>query len=196
MRYTCLKKGRSPCGERGLKCVFGFQMLTVSASLPVRGAWIEISGVAVPGAGSGRSPCGERGLKFLTSCANRPTLPSLPVRGAWIEIRCATALFHALDCRSPCGERGLKSVRRIQHHRREGRSPCGERGLKSLFFCRCGCPLTSLPVRGAWIEIVKRKRRRLRRSPSLPVRGAWIEIAIAGTTCWSPPVAPRAGSVD
>ena len=53
----------------------------------------------------------------------------------------------------------------------------------------------SLPVRGAWIEIV-RSAPMPTRSQSLPVRGAWIEIASRsmGQTFWS--VAPRAGSVD
>ena len=54
-----------------------------------------------------------------------------------------------------------------------GRSPCGERGLK-------------------W----EQRRAAMEKKRSLPVRGAWIEIIRAyphGTTC---PVAPRAGSVD
>ena len=35
----------------------------------------------------------------------------------------------------------------------------------------------SLPVRGAWIEIIHSPRGEAR-GPSLPVRGAWIEIII------------------
>ena len=35
---------------------------------------------------------------------------------------------------------------------------------------------TSLPVRGAWVEIFTR-RARLSRLQSLPVRGAWVEMA-------------------
>ena len=55
-------------------------------SLPVRGAWIEIS----------------------TALMVRARCKSLPVRGAWIEI-CRTFLSSAVVCcRSPCGERGLK----------------------------------------------------------------------------------------
>ena len=79
--------------------------------------------------------------------------------------------------------------------------------------------ISSLPVRGAWIEMERICSSSFQmvhgRSPcgerglkyvvdfsldigevSLPVRGAWIEIIRAyphGTTC---PVAPRAGSVD
>ena len=77
-----------------------------------------------------RSPCGERGLKL------RPDGQSHQ------EVR-----------RSPCGERGLKSseVSAPGEHRR--RSPCGERGLKSRAACTGRTSRTSLPVRGAWVEI-------------------------------------------
>ena len=34
--------GRSPCGERGLKCQYGRTVAASAASLPVRGAWIEM----------------------------------------------------------------------------------------------------------------------------------------------------------
>ena len=79
-----------------------------------------------------RSPCGERGLKLPVSA------------GSASGTR-----------RSPCGERGLKFfVRVTEVETVDGRSPCGERGLKSTHpttFCR---RLPSLPVRGAWIEIL------------------------------------------
>ena len=59
-----VKFGRSPCGERGLKSKSSWATRRKEKSLPVRGAWIEIT----PGSGKsrksgGRSPCGERGLK-------------------------------------------------------------------------------------------------------------------------------------
>ena len=38
---------RSPCGERGLKCFLGDGTALPCRSLPVRGAWIEISSVAM-----------------------------------------------------------------------------------------------------------------------------------------------------
>ena len=57
-------QGRSPCGERGLKSSPRRLTPLTSASLPVRGAWIEIQVIVTPNA-------------FCTS---------LPVRGAWIEI--------------------------------------------------------------------------------------------------------------
>ena len=57
-------------------------------SLPVRGAWIEIS---CPAAYAvrwwGRSPCGERGLKSAVRRRVGLLVVSLPVRGAWIEIK-------------------------------------------------------------------------------------------------------------
>ena len=34
------------------------------------------------------------------------------------------------------------------------RSPCGERGLKYVLFLLIAEEVTSLPVRGAWIEIL------------------------------------------
>ena len=56
---------RSPCGERGLKCHSAASFVpSARVSLPVRGAWIEISG----------GWCAAGGFS------------SLPVRGAWIEI--------------------------------------------------------------------------------------------------------------
>ena len=79
-----------------------------------------------------------------------------------------------------------------------GRSPCGERGLKYFVVREVLIQAPSLPVRGAWIEILRaylngeflRRRspcgerglkslfsgRERRKSRSLPVRGAWIEI--------------------
>ena len=77
----------------------------------------------------------------------------------------------------------------------------------------------SLPVRGAWIEIIAEPLRGVEQVRSLPVRGAWIEIGInsvdsIGKVRRSPCgerglkfkdatgqdtaalVAPRAGSVD
>ena len=76
-----------------------------------------------------------------------------------------------------------------------GRSPCGERGLKLIVLHRPCTSGASLPVRGAWIEIMLFPPVVVT-TTSLPVRGAWIEIVIVerhqGTLC----VAPRAGSVD
>ena len=53
----------------------------------------------------------------------------------------------------------------------------------------------SLPVRGAWIEIETQLNTAFR-SASLPVRGAWIEIPLITVVGAKYNVAPRAGSVD
>ena len=143
---------RSPCGERGLKLLYARAARHGKASLPVRGAWIEIgTHCADSGGGSGRSPCGERGLKSLDSC-----------------------LIFDKNRRSPCGERGLKSdgVVIVGGHP-ACRSPCGERGLKYQVLMCLFAHRQSLPVRGAWIEI-------------LPVQDEPITATVA----------PRAGSVD
>ena len=104
------------------------------ASLPVRGAWIEIVVVGInPLRGVGRSPCGERGLK----CQNRPRRGrfcwSLPVRGAWIEIRDAPQRVSAGSASLPVRGAWIEMQ--------------AVRGTRRV--------LPSLPVRGAWIEIVK-----------------------------------------
>ena len=108
--------------------------MIAKVSLPVRGAWIEITRSARPrGSHFGRSPCGERGLK----------LRSLP-------------RLHVCQRRSPCGERGLKyAANHISVLCAVGRSPCGERGLKFPTSSRKQGGAESLPVRGAWIEIAQ-----------------------------------------
>ena len=42
-RKATKDKSRSPCGERGLKCGRDALSSARSASLPVRGAWVEIT---------------------------------------------------------------------------------------------------------------------------------------------------------
>ena len=63
-------------------------LLSCDASLPVRGAWIEI--------------VGQKMLCRLSA--------SLPVRGAWIEIAASKYNRGRAESRSPCGERGLKFI--------------------------------------------------------------------------------------
>ena len=53
----------------------------------------------------------------------------------------------------------------------------------------------SLPVRGAWIEIL-RFTHYDSSEMSLPVRGAWIEMMAGAAGQKAQFVAPRAGSVD
>ena len=55
--------------------------------------------------------------------------------------------------RSPYGERGLKLNLEGETELVNGRSPYGERGLKLLIRQPCSHVTTSLPLRGAWIEI-------------------------------------------
>mgnify|MGYP007032425004 FL=1 len=101
---------RSPSGERGLKFIPTNQIKKPEKSLPIRGAWIEIScvalllnhatsrspsgerGLKLDGEGmanlltGSRSPSGERGLKCENPDFGRADGESLPIRGAWIEI--------------------------------------------------------------------------------------------------------------
>ena len=67
----------------------------------------------------------------------------------------------------------MKYLQRHEQHPAAGRSPCGERGLKYYLEHNIVCVITSLPVRGAWIEI----------------RDVEVKIRLLL-------VAPRAGSVD
>ena len=99
----------------------------------------------------------------------------------------------------------------------ERRSPRGERGLKLFCSMLSSFIFSSLPPRGAWIEIMKPwKAERICESLpprgawieilslnpepldllSLPPRGAWIEIYPVGSIYMSVNVAPPAGSVD
>ena len=106
---------------------------TMAGSLPSRGAWIEIGGEPV--IVSGREA-------------------SLPSRGAWIEILTSRGVAAIRDCRSPHGERGLKLPLVVKVlPLAPGRSPHGERGLKLGAVSSLVGQLTSLPSRGAWIEI-------------------------------------------
>ena len=78
---------RSPHGERGLKYKIILLKDFLVASLPTRGAWIEI----IPSAERAtdyysRSPHGERGLKCIVTILTVFLAASLPTRGAWIEI--------------------------------------------------------------------------------------------------------------
>ena len=168
------------------------------SSLPVRGAWIEI----------GRD-----------SEALRRAGWSLPVRGAWIEIITAKRGRKREKRRSPCGERGLKYACYLQPAEHLGRSPCGERGLKSLLAavissalpCRSPCgerglkslqvnhavtTSASLPVRGAWIEILVNRVRHDQVDGRSPCGERGLKYSRPPQRTGANPVAPRAGSVD
>ena len=59
----------------------------------------------------------------------------------------------------------------------------------------CKVGFSSLPVRGAWIEIFLHKYHNNHKA-SLPVRGAWIEIHVMILLRLCANVAPCEGSVD
>ena len=143
-----------------------------------------------------RSPCGERGLKYRGRVDLVALRQSLPVRGAWIEIDSAEVVGVLQHRRSPCGERGLKCPRILCLHYRSCRSPCGERGLKCAMWKVVSGTKTSLPVRGAWIEIVPRTSTGYVRRGRSPCgeRGLKLRCRYSGFS--EAVVAPRAGSVD
>ena len=124
-------------------------------SLPVRGAWIEMVYESCTGQRCRSLPVRGAWIEILQGFMNFRMLKSLPVRGAWIEMCSAKNVPTPTGCRSPCGERGLKLVLvGGQIAALAGRSPCGERGLKSSSPVTLGMAFWSLPVRGAWIEIM------------------------------------------
>ena len=80
---------RSLRGERGLKLHTGKNEKKEAASLPERGASIEIQSAKTRNAPiTRRALRGERGLKIPLALRFLQDYPSLPKRGAWIEIRC------------------------------------------------------------------------------------------------------------
>ena len=129
--------GRSPSGERGLKSRVLYVVLQFHTSLPIRGAWIEISSNTITSPSIKSLPIRGAWIEIYLLGAFVADWGSLPIRGAWIEILCCVITVMANVSRSPSGERGLKSrpVRRA----RRGK-------------------LQSLPIRGAWIEIVRPDR--------------------------------------
>ena len=166
-------------------------------SLPVRGAWIEINSPAVTLTESTRrSPCGERGLKLLCGAVGGNRHKSLPVRGAWIEIfrACwAARTTPSLPVRGAWIEIFSPASRASP---RPGRSPCGERGLKFLRNLQIRGILASLPVRGAWIEIRCRFSARYWRSRRSPCGERGLKYFLRVCAYRHVSVAPRAGSVD
>ena len=81
-------RGLSPCGESGLKSRQAQGAGKGSASLPMRGEWIEMAARWKPTTASRVSPhAGESGLKFhRAGVAHVGHVGSLPMRGEWIEI--------------------------------------------------------------------------------------------------------------
>ena len=84
---------RSPCGERGLKSVKPGSWIGNGASLPVRGAWIEIHDEQEALQVRGMSlPVRGAWIEILGISGSALRQESLPVRGAWIEILMLSAL--------------------------------------------------------------------------------------------------------
>ena len=89
-----------------MQCLY---LAAIGASLPSRGAWIEILPAwLIIALSDRRSPRGERGLKYKTLTNYLDKQLSLPSRGAWIEINIDFRRGHLHASRSPRGERGLK----------------------------------------------------------------------------------------
>ena len=78
----------------------------------------------------------------------------------------------------------------------DGRSPCRERGLKYNCVGVRQQQTLSLPVQGAWIEMLGCANDTFTPARSLPVQGAWIEMSTTFAPETLGMVAPRAGSVD
>ena len=86
---------RSPSGERGLKSRPRWGIRGLRGSLPIRGAWIEIT-IRVRGRPSRRSlPIRGAWIEIMSSSCSCSNTPSLPIRGAWIEIDCLSRVSRA-----------------------------------------------------------------------------------------------------
>ena len=104
-------------------------------SLPVRGAWVEIS-IQTNTFKGALTSLPVRGawveIEFSRN-ARLQSSRSLPVRGAWVEILGKIILATSSGSRSPCGERGLKWPDPNNYKQNTEKS---------------------LPVRGAWVEMI------------------------------------------
>ena len=124
---------RSSCEERGLKYVRSRRRNAQGRSLLMRGAWIEMYKWRIVA------------KRFL----------SLLMRGAWIEMVGSISKETGASGRSSCEERGLK-CNVIEGNTYTGRrSSCEERGLKFFARTQNALSMTSLLMRGAWIEMTK-----------------------------------------
>ena len=77
---------RSPHGERGLKYIYTSLSSIQRASLPTRGAWIEISGSWTNRLSSVSLPTRGAWIEIAALSASSAAQSSLPTRGAWIEM--------------------------------------------------------------------------------------------------------------
>ena len=93
-------RSRSPCGERGLKLKHTVQIQKVVASLPVRGAWVEIVVHAQKSNEIVSLPVRGAWVEIASTTSNCRSSESLPVRGAWVEM-------------APVGVRWLRALRSL-----------------------------------------------------------------------------------
>ena len=122
---------------------------------------------------------------------------SLPSRGAWIEIPVLSNSASVMPCVAPLA--GSVDRNGPVGGRAQGRNPVAPLAGSVDRNAACALPQTviywSLPSRGAWIEIWRRRPPPWR-AGSLPSRGAWIEISCCQSVARRRRVAPLAGSVD
>ena len=107
-------------------------MLTLTLSLPVRGAWIEISLGGNSESHVGSLPVRGAWIE-ITLLIDGFELPmSLPVRGAWIEMQDGDTLYSVPRTSLPVRGAWIEILETLSISRdKDSRSPCGERGLKS-----------------------------------------------------------------
>ena len=77
---------RSPCGERGLKYITNRLCYYICVSLPVRGAWIEMTSLLQNAKLQLSLPVRGAWIEISADEAVEAAVVSLPVRGAWIEM--------------------------------------------------------------------------------------------------------------
>ena len=122
---------RSPHGERGLKLLFEGPLVVGDASLPTRGAWIEIGNIAVKHRHTASLPTRGAWIEIISWRVFAPAFPaSLPSRGAWIEIK--------------------KKGRQIHQY---PSLPTRGAWIEIWLLMESARLWRSLPTRGAWIEI-------------------------------------------
>ena len=80
----------------------------LTASLPTRGAWIEIRSSSSAKSTSKSLPTRGAWIEMAERATDYYSPTSLPTRGAWIEILSKLKQDEIVFSRSPHGERGLK----------------------------------------------------------------------------------------
>ena len=133
---------------------FGFNLKRFSRRSPCGGAWIEMNIAGCPGLTAWSLPMRERGLKFQRSSITDRERRSLPMRGAWIEIYPFGFNLKRFSRRSPCGGAWIEMNIAGCPGLTAWSLPMRERGLKFQRSSITDRERRSLPMRGAWIEIL------------------------------------------